>query len=73
VLDQLFFLPRLLAVRHDLALPGRAYPDQPFDLPDPFDWIASGRSLAKAKTRVKFSQFAMICYTRPNCDHVTVS
>jgi hypothetical protein len=69
LLDQLFFLPRVLIVRHDRASPALTHPDPLLELPEPFDWIASGRDLAKAKTRVKFGLFAMVCYTGSNCDH----
>jgi hypothetical protein len=68
-LSDIFFLPRILVLRHDRATPDMTYPDPVIELPEPFDYIAAGKVLEKCKTSVKYELFGMVCYHGANSDH----
>jgi hypothetical protein len=68
-LPDLFFLPQILVLRHDRATADMTHPDPVITLPEPFDYIASGKVLSKCKTAIKYELYAMVCYQGPNSDH----
>jgi hypothetical protein len=68
-LPDIFFLPHILVLRHDHATADMTHPDPIIELPEPFDYIASGKVLEKCTTSVKYELFAMVCYQGANSDH----
>ena len=68
-LPELFFLPKVLVMRHDRSSDSMTHPDPVIFLPEPLDYVVADRDLSKCKTKVKYELYATVIYQGPNADH----
>ena len=67
--DKIFYLPEVLVLRQDSSNPDRIFPDPTLTLPEPIDYVVSGKDLSKCHTEIKYELYGMICYQGNNADH----
>ena len=68
-LEDTFFLPKVLIMSHTHSSDGMTHPDPVIELPEPLDYIASGKVLEKCKTKLKYELYATVLYQGANADH----